>query len=283
MSDKDIAYSDPLAPLSSWVIDRVTQWEEHRDTNYLSKWDEYYRIWRGIWAVEDKTRTSENSRLIAPATQQAIESTVAELEEAIFGRDQWFDLRDDINDQDPMDVMVIRRNLQEDLERAKVKDSIVECLLVAAIYGTGIGKINVDEEKQKTLGESPIPDTLTTDTVVYEEDMVTVRVESLTPKQFAIDPSATTIDEALGCAQVVIKPKYEILDMINDGIYEDKPIGSYDKVDLGFDEDTSSISTDDDKVKITEYWGRVPKKFLSKKVTVFVQSQISLRPPKIPI
>ena len=267
MSDKDIAYSDPLAPLSSWVIDRVTQWEEHRDTNYLSKWDEYYRIWRGIWAVEDKTRTSENSRLIAPATQQAIESTVAELEEAIFGRDQWFDLRDDINDQDPMDVMVIRRNLQEDLERAKVKDSIVECLLVAAIYGTGIGKINVDEEKQKTLGESPIPDTLTTDTVVYEEDMVTVRVESLTPKQFAIDPSATTIDEALGCAQVVIKPKYEILDMINDGIYEDKPIGSYDKVDLGFDEDTSSISTDDDKVKITEYWGRVPKKFLSKKAS----------------
>ena len=261
-SNKDIAYNDPQAYLSSWVSNKVTQWEDHRNTNYLNKWDEYYRIWRGIWAGEDKTRASENSRLIAPATQQAIEATVAELEEAIFGKEQWFDLRDDVGDQDPTDVKVVRMNLQEDLERAKVKDSIVEALLNAAIFGTGIAKINVDEEQIKTPKESPIPDTYTTDTVVYEEDMTTVRIDSLTPKEFVIDPSATTIDEALGVAQVVIKPKYEIIEGIRNGIYEDKPIGSYDKVDLGFNEENGSISSDDDKVKITEYWGRVPKKFL---------------------
>ena len=235
-SNKDIAYNDPQASLSSWVSNKVTQWEDHRNTNYLNKWDEYYRIWRGIWAGEDKTRASENSRLIAPATQQAIEATVAELEEAIFGKEQWFDLRDDVGDQDPTDVKVVRMNLQEDLERAKVKDSIVEALLNAAIFGTGIAKINVDEEQIKTPKESPIPDTYTTDTVVYEEDMTTVRIDSLTPKEFVIDPSATTIDEALGVAQVVIKPKYEIIEGIRNGIYEDKPIGSYDKVDLGFNE-----------------------------------------------
>ena len=261
-SNKDIAYNDPQEALSAWVSNKVTQWEEHRNTNYLNKWDEYYRIWRGIWAGEDKTRASENSRLIAPATQQAIEATVSELEEAIFGKEQWFDLRDDVGDQDPTDVKVVRMNLQEDLERAKVKDSIVEALLNAAIFGTGIAKINVDEEQIKTPKESPIPDTYTTDTVVYEEDMTTVRIDSLTPKEFVIDPSATTIDEALGVAQVVIKPKYEIIEGIRNGIYEDKPIGSYDKVDLGFNEENGSISSDDDKVKITEYWGRVPKKFL---------------------
>ena len=261
-SNKDLAYNDPQASLSSWVSNKVTQWEDHRNTNYLNKWDEYYRIWRGIWAGEDKTRASENSRLIAPATQQAIEATVAELEEAIFGKEQWFDLRDDVGDQDPTDVKVVRMNLQEDLERAKVKDSIVEALLNAAIFGTGIAKINVDEEQIKTPKESPIPDTYTTDTVVYEEDMTTVRINSLTPKEFVIDPSATTIDEALGVAQVVIKPKYEIIEGSRNGIYEDKPIGSYDKVDLGFNEENGSISSDDDKVKITEYWGRVPKKFL---------------------
>ena len=261
-SNKDLAYNDPQASLSSWVSNKVTQWEDHRNTNYLNKWDEYYRIWRGIWSGEDKTRASENSKLIAPATQQAIESTVAELEEAIFGKEQWFDLRDDVADQDPTDVKVVRMNLQEDLERAKVKDSIVESLLNAAIFGTGIAKINVDEEQIKTPKEAPIPDTYTTDTVVYEEDMTTVRINSLTPKEFVIDPSATTIDEALGVAQVVIKPKYEIIEGIKDGIYEDKPIGSYDKADLGFNEENGSISSDDDKVKITEYWGRVPKKFL---------------------
>ncbi len=261
-SNKDLAYNDPQASLSSWVSNKVTQWEDHRNTNYLNKWDEYYRIWRGIWSGEDKTRASENSKLIAPATQQAIESTVAELEEAIFGKEQWFDLRDDVADQDPTDVKVVRMNLQEDLERAKVKDSIVESLLNAAIFGTGIAKINVDEEQIKTPKEAPIPDTYTTDTVVYEEDMTTVRINSLTPKEFVIDPSATTIDEALGVAQVVIKPKYEIIEGIKNGIYEDKPIGSYDKADLGFDEENGSLASDDDRVKITEYWGRVPKKFL---------------------
>ena len=261
--DTKLAYNDPQASLSSWVVDKVTQWEDHRNTNYLGKWDEYYRIWRGIWASEDKTRSSENSRLVAPATQQAIEATVAELEEAIFGGDKFFDIRDDVNDQDSTDIKVVRMNLQEDFDRAKVKDAIVEALLNAAIYGTGVAKISVDEEVGKKLGESAIPDTLTTDTVVYEEDMTTVRIDPLTPKEFAIDPSATSIDEALGVAQVVIKPKYEIIEGMRDGIYEDKPIGSYDKADLGFDEENDSRSDDDDKVKITEYWGRVPKKYLN--------------------
>ncbi len=261
--DTKLAYNDPQASLSSWVVDKVTQWEDHRNTNYLTKWDEYYRIWRGIWASEDKTRSSENSRLVAPATQQAIEATVAELEEAIFGGDKFFDIRDDVNDQDSTDIKVVRMNLQEDFDRAKVKDAIVEALLNAAIYGTGVAKISVDEEVGKKLGESAIPNTLTTDTVVYEEDMTTVRIDPLTPKEFAIDPSATSIDEALGVAQVVIKPKYEIIEGMRDGIYEDKPIGSYDKADLGFDEENDSRSDDDDKVKITEYWGRVPKKYLN--------------------
>ena len=260
---KDLAYNDPQAPLSAWVINRVEQWEDHRNSNYADKWDEYHRIWRGIWSAEDKTRGAETSRLISPATQQAIESTVAELEEAIFGQDKWFDLRDDIADQDPTDVKIIRVNLQEDLERAKCKNGIVECLLNAAIYGTGIAKISVDEGTQKTLKESPIPDTLTVDTVVYEEDLVTVRLEPLMPQEFVIDPTATTIDEALGVAQIVIKPKYEIIDGIKEGIYDDKPLGSYNKADFGFDVENASVSTDDDKVKITEYWGRVPKKFLS--------------------
>ena len=260
---KDLAYNDPQAPLSAWVINRVEQWEDHRNTNYANKWDEYHRIWRGIWSAEDKTRGAETSRLISPATQQAIESTVAELEEAIFGHEKWFDLRDDIADQDPTDVKIIRVNLQEDLERAKCKNGIVECLLNAAIYGTGIAKISVDEGTQKTLKESPIPDTLTVDTVVYEEDLVTVRLEPLMPQEFVIDPTATTIDEALGVAQIVIKPKYEIIDGIREGIYDDKPLGAYDKADFGFDVENDSVATDDDKVKITEYWGRVPKKFLS--------------------
>ena len=262
LATKNLAYNDPLANLAAWVTGRVDKWEDHRNTNYLNKWDEYYRIWRGIWKSEDKTRGSETSQLISPATQQAIEAIVAELEEAVFGSDKWFDLRDDVLDQNNVDVKAIRALLQEDLEKEKCKDAIVESLLNAAIYGTGIAKLNVVERIEKVVQESPIPDTLTTDTVVVEKEILAVKVESLTPKEFVIDPTATSIDEALGVAQIVIKPKYEIMEGIRDGIYEDKPLGDYNKADFGFEEENSSVSTDDDKVKITEYWGRIPKKFL---------------------
>ena len=59
------------------------------EANYFRKWDEYYRIWRGHWAEEDRTRSTERSRLITPATQQAVESSVSELEEATFGKGKW--------------------------------------------------------------------------------------------------------------------------------------------------------------------------------------------------
>ena len=57
MEEKD--YSGPYQQLQEWVLDRVDQWEEHRNSNYQSKWDEYYRIWRGIWSASDKTRTAD--------------------------------------------------------------------------------------------------------------------------------------------------------------------------------------------------------------------------------
>ncbi len=68
--------------LAGWLGSRLEDWRNHRDSNYLDSWDEYYRLWRGIWQSSDKTRQSEKSRLISPALQQAVESSVAEIEEA---------------------------------------------------------------------------------------------------------------------------------------------------------------------------------------------------------
>ena len=263
MSD-ELAYNDPLNPLRQWVMGRVDQWEAHRNSNYQKKWDEYYRLWRGIWSTEDKTRDSEKSRLIAPATQQAIEATVSELEEATFGRERWFDIKDDLLDQDPNDVEYIRLLLQEDLEKEGVKSSIAECMLNGAIFGTAIGKIIIEEKTEIVPSEQPVMGTLTSIRGTTEVPYIATKIEAVSPKEFVIDPTATTINEALGVAQIVVKPKYLITKGIEDGIYEDKPIGSFDKADFGFDEEESSVSNEDDKVKIIEYWGLVPKKFLSK-------------------
>ena len=82
-----MAYGDDNKPsmmqesLESWVIYKCDQWRDHFESNYSEKFDEYYRLWRGIWAKEDVTRDSERSKIISPALQQAVESSVAEIEE----------------------------------------------------------------------------------------------------------------------------------------------------------------------------------------------------------
>ena len=44
--------------LVSFIVDHTTRWRDHRDVNYLDKWEEYERLWRGIWDRADKTRES---------------------------------------------------------------------------------------------------------------------------------------------------------------------------------------------------------------------------------
>jgi hypothetical protein len=137
--DDDKKYSDQK--VESWVIDKVDQWRDHYSANYEQKFDEYYRLWRGIWSAEDKTRDSERSRLISPALQQAVESSVAEVEEATFGRGKWFDIRDDRNDQNKEDIAYLREQLSEDFQFTKTRKAVAECILNAAVYGTAVAEL----------------------------------------------------------------------------------------------------------------------------------------------
>ena len=250
--------------LAGWLGSRLEEWRDHRDSNYLDMWDEYYRLWRGIWKASDKTRISEKSRLISPALQQAVESSVAEIEEATFGRGKWFDIKDDILDEDPRDAEYVRNLLQEDLESTGCKDSLCEVFLNGAVYGTGIGKISVEENTWKYPVEVPIEGTTVTERILQEDTIVDVKVEAISPKEFLIDPSATNIQEALGVAHEVVKPRHSIIEGIENGTYRDIPIeGSYNIERLkGFDPEESRPDAND-QIKITEYWGKVPARFLA--------------------
>jgi len=248
--------------LASWLMYRLDSWRTHRNINYSDKWDEYYRLWRGIWQESDRLRSSERSRLIAPALQQAVESSVAELEEATFGRGRWFDIQDDVLDQDNSDAEYIRNILQEDLEKTGTKDSIAEVFLNGAIYGTGIAKIVVDQVIERAPSEEPIEGSLTGRRGVVEYAAIDIRIEPISPQEFLIDPAANSINEALGVAHEVIKPRYHVVQGIQSGIYRDVPLdGDYDTVKFGFDPETRQAD-ESDSVKITEYWGLVPKRFL---------------------
>ena len=97
----EIFEQDPLLieeSIEDWVITKCEDWRDHYESNYEARFDEYYRLWRGIWDPADSDRASERSRIISPALQQAVESNVAEMEEATFGRGKWFDVSDNMGD-----------------------------------------------------------------------------------------------------------------------------------------------------------------------------------------
>ena len=120
-----------LERLEDWVESKCTDWRDHFEANYSQKFDEYYRLWRGQWSAEDKTRQSERSKIISPALQQAVESSVAELEEATFGRGKWFDITDDAGDTEKMDIQVLRPGLESDFKRNKIRKNAAESLINA--------------------------------------------------------------------------------------------------------------------------------------------------------
>ena len=252
--------------LASWLNYRLDGWRNHREQNYTSKWDEYYRLWRGIWDESDRTRTAERSRIIAPALQQAIESSVAELEEATFGRGKWFDIQDDMLDQDNSEAEYIRNLLQEDLEKTGCKDAIAEVFLNGAIYGTGIAKIVVNQTVDRAPSEQPVEGSMTGMRGIVEFASIDVKVEPISPNEFLIDPAANSINEALGVAHEVIKPRYHVVQGMQSGIYRDVPLdGDYDTVNMGYSPDGKQAD-ESDNVKITEYWGLIPKRFMKKNV-----------------
>ncbi len=87
----------------------------------------------GQWASEDKTRESERSRIVTPATQQAVETRHAEIMEAIFGQGDFFDIEDNIQDVggNPIDVEIIKAQLMEDFKKDKIRKAIDQIELMA--------------------------------------------------------------------------------------------------------------------------------------------------------
>ena len=248
----------------AWVMARVNPWEDYRDTNFEDRWDEYYALWRGIHREQDKSRSSERSKLITPALQQAIEATVAELEEATFGKGKWFDTVDDVQDEDPNDIKPFRDLLQEDLDDAGARSNISEVYLNSALYGTGIGKLITKEKEIKSVTQEPVDESGTVFEAASEIKTETrVELVAVSPYEFAIDPAAKSIDDALGCAHIFAMPRHQVIQKQKDGIYTEGDVGSYTGDMKLFDDETSADkSAATDQVKIVEYHGLFPRAYL---------------------
>jgi hypothetical protein len=240
--------------LEGWVMTKVEEWREHYENNYQRRHDEYYRIWRGVWAAEDRTRDSERSRLISPATQQAVESAVAELEEATFGRGVWFDISDDLVDAQKQDIEFLKRKLHEDFKKQKIRKSIAESLINAAVFGTGIAEVVLEEVKEMAPATEPVLGGQLTAVGVNIQNRTVVKMRSILPQNFLIDPAACSIEEALGVAIDEYVPAHSIELMQEKGVYKKIPIRNA-VTDLDLEEDKTLTVPETDKTQKTTYYG----------------------------
>ena len=254
--DDDKKYTEPK--VEEWVMDKAERWRDHYNTNYKDKFDEYYRLWRGVWAAEDKTRDSERSRLISPALQQAVESAVAEVEEATFGRGKWFDIQDDRNDQQKGDVEYLKNQLDEDFKFTKTRRAVAECLINSAVFGTGCAEIVLEEVKEMKPATQPLMDGAMQAVGVNISDRFVVKLRPVLPQNFLIDPVATTIEDAMGVIIDEFVPKHQVQQGIESGIYNDVELEDAD-TDTDLEADKDITAYEDDKVRLTRYYGLVPK------------------------
>ena len=200
--------NEEYSTIQSWVTAKVDDWNDHWRQNYENSFEEY------------KTRQSERSTLISPALQQAVESSVAEIEEATFGRGAFFTIRDDIKfpqadptspeeaqmmaaqadmlNQEKLKIAYLRDKLRENFNKGKIRKSVGECLINAAVYGTGIAEVVVDVMNDVKPAERTI-EGMTTQGVENEEKTI-VTLRPIQPQNFKIDPMATSVEDSIGVA-----------------------------------------------------------------------------------
>jgi len=272
------------AGLSSWVMTQVSEWRNHYEQNYEDKFKEYYRIWRGIYDPNDKTRASERSQIISPATSQAIESSVAEIEEATFGRGRFFDIRDDIEiptpsenmseeqaqmfqarlqekQRDKMNIKYLRDKLTEDFQKQKIRQDVGEVLLNAAIFGTGIAEVIIDLENEKTPATRPMGGMMAQGT--QEQERTVVKLKAILPQNFLIQPEATDIESSLDVVIDEDVSPHSIKLMQEKGVYRDITIESSGATSTDILEADPTLTYQPDHVvRLTKYYGLVPRHLL---------------------
>ena len=248
--------------LLKFIVSHTDRWRDYRDQNYADKWDRYERIFRGIWEEADKERGSERSRLISPATQQAIETRHAEIMEAIFGQGEFFDIEDDLADKNgSIDIETLKKQLYEDFRQNKIRKSIDQITLMGEIYGTGIGEIVVEKKVKPYPMQVPV-DAQQTAYGTGEKEYVCIKLVPVSPKNFLFDPNSDCIDDSLGVAIERYVSTHKIAKGIADGKYRNVDITSmHDGNSLEPTQQEADFR--DDKVKLLTWYGLVPREYLT--------------------
>jgi hypothetical protein len=291
--------------LHEWVESLTEEWRNHFEANYATKMEEYYRLWRGQWAESDKMRQSERSKLIAPALQQAVESSVAEIETASFSQAFMFDIEDDGEQaqnpppapqgqspqQAPMPQMptgqgggaskseaaAVRSRLHHDMERANYRAAIGEILINSAVFGTGIGELIIEESTEYVPATQPMEGMPEGSSLIeYGVEKKTrpiVKLNPVLPRNFLIDPNATCVSSALGVCVDEFVSIHHIQMLQESGVYRDTVNITEDASRDDIEADPEITSQPKSKVHVKRYYGLVPTNLLKEEGATLEEDQ----------
>lgn len=257
------------AELVAWVMSRVNQWRDSRDQAYQQLWGEYYRLWRGRHIADDKTRASERSKLVSPALAQALEMSVAELEEATLGRENWIDILPDLQQDEEGNLATppigkLQQQLLQDLDKDGVPGSVADCFLNGGLFGTLAAKVVVELKQEKRIVIEQDPLTGASDTTVEESPYVCVKTLPIPADELIVDPEATCVEEMLGIVHECTKSRAWLLTQS----YGKKYAGNAGSRSADFDwkperkDPEDLVKVNPDAVLVTEYHGLVPLRLL---------------------
>ena len=249
--------------LVAWLSGHLMDWRDSRDDNYIETWKEYEALWRGEWRAEDRLRESERSRIVSPILQEAIENHASEIEEGVFGNgDALFSIDDDFMDKDAKDIDYMQSYMKQSFKQTGLRKAVGDIILLASIYGTGIGEVVVRKEKDFIPATQVMKEVDSVAIGTKSKDKVTVTLNPISPQNFLIDPNATTVQDAMGCAIEEFVSAHHVARNMEEGVYLKADLGGTSVMENDLDESWIDEDYDQDKVKIVRYYGLVPEKLL---------------------
>jgi len=261
----DLGNNPQIGPnkLVSWLTGHLMDWRDSRDDNYIETWKEYEALWRGEWRAEDRLRESERSRIVSPILQEAIENHASEIEEGVFGNgDSLFSIDDDFMDKDAKDIDYMQSYMKQSFKQTGLRKAVGDIILLASIYGTGIGEVVVRKEKDFIPATQVMKEVDSVAIGTKSKDKVTVTLNPISPQNFLIDPNATTVQDAMGCAIEEFVSAHHVARNMEEGVYLKADLGGTSVMENDLDESWIDEDYDQDKVKIVRYYGLVPEKLL---------------------
>ena len=166
-----------------------------------------------------------------------------------------------MQDEDTSDIVYLRKKLNEDFRKHRIRQQVGECLINAAVFGTGVAEIVMDMDKELAPTAKPMQGNMQVVGVRETERMV-VKLRPILPQNFLIDPIATSVENSIGVAIDEYVSPHTVKLLQEQGVYRDVDVGVETYGDQALEHDPNLTQEPDRKVRLTKYYGLVPRYLL---------------------